>query len=112
MRAGDTIEKQMWIGLANVVSADDSGVFDKALGAYVNVVALAYDRSHFREQVRKAAIEMRIDVLSIEEIEPFDERKKHFQISEELLSLEEQAEETGSARFARFHTYRSDTDIN
>ena len=99
-------KENIWIGLLEVSTRSRKGVLGNSLGAFVNILALAKNRDEFIEKVKKSIDELELDFVEITEIELFSERKKNFNLGNELISLAEEVVKYNELKFGDFHTYK------
>lgn len=78
--------------------------------AIVNVLAIADGLSAFREEVVQGLDAIGFDLVELEDSEPLAERRATNVVSAELLTLVSEVEATGTPRFGRFHTWRSEEE--
>jgi hypothetical protein len=97
--------KELWIGLAHVRQFDRGGILGDADQAYVNVIAIALNKSDFRTQLKKALDEIDLGLIKLEDAETMEVRLSKNSIHEDLHKLAEEAERTGVIRFDIFQTF-------
>jgi hypothetical protein len=99
------IETTLWIGLAQISSSLDNGLLEQGKGAYVNVLAIATNHPDFTDKVKKAITDLGLDFVNIEEVEPFSERIKNYEMNEKIINLAIEVNKTKELRFGDFHTF-------
>jgi hypothetical protein len=99
---------QLWFGMANVEQPPDVSLLGQAKGAYVNVVAPAFDAADFRLQVKQAVDEFGLALLGIEDVEPLVKKLSRETASEEVSRLMKGANQTGRVAFGAFYAYDSE----
>jgi hypothetical protein len=98
-------QDNIWIGLAQVSSRPSNDLLGGSKGAYVNVLAIAINPADFIAKVKRAIIDLDLDPVHIEDIEPLSERRKNYEISRSILMLAHEVSETRGIRFGDFHTF-------
>lgn len=68
--------KQLWVGAVEVRPLCGCEIFDYSQGAFVNVVTWAADVDQYAKNVAQALAKMRLFVMSIENPEPVDAKRK------------------------------------
>jgi hypothetical protein len=94
----------VWIALVHVGARNASSPLT-GVGAYVNAVGPASGANDFRQQLADAVDNLELDLLEIEDAEPLDERRAHYQVDAEIDELETQARRDGALHFGTFHNY-------
>lgn len=75
----------LWVGLAECVPrTNDCDLFDGGKGAFVNVVGLAASKEVFSRNVAKKLEQLSAKMLSLEDVEPFDERASKWEVDDDL----------------------------
>lgn len=101
------IHNIIWIGLAQVSSRPDNGLLGSAKGAYVNVLALATNPTDFTNKVKKAIMNLGLDFVQIEDVEPFSERSENYEMTDIIINLAMDVSKSKEIRFGNFHTFDS-----
>jgi hypothetical protein len=99
------IKANIWIGLVQISNRPDNGLLDGAKGAYVNVLAMANDSFDFIEKVKKALANLELGFVQIEDVEPFSERSKYYEMDENIINLAIEVSKTKELCFGNFHTF-------
>lgn len=99
----------MWTGLVEVRALSHSDLLGKAVGAFTHIVTWASDAGEFRRKAETLANHLGLFVVSIENEEPVELRKRRTGVGEALEDLILRAESNPDAiLYATFHTYRFD----
>src|ERR1700730_16360523 len=99
-------KSQLWIGLAEVlVRAGNKVLPAHIMGASVNVIAFAASRYDFRRQLLEALRGAGLDLVSLEDVEPFSRRTKKYRVSPRLHRLAERVKADRKVGFGTFHTF-------
>jgi hypothetical protein len=106
------IEKQIWIGLVDVVPMPGNNELTGAKGAYVNFIAYASNADEFLSIANAEFTSLEFYVKNIEDAEPLSRRLEIHSLSHELFSLAEDVKRSGSVGFGTFHAYDEDEAIN
>ena len=96
---------EVWIGLANVVPRANCELLGDDKGAYVNFLSLARDAGEFRTKVARACHYYKLDLIELEECQPFAERHFERDAAEELCEVADELTDPRHVRFGTFHTY-------
>ncbi len=97
--------KQVWISFVHVAFRPGDRMFREAKGAYVNVLAWVSGSSEFRSKIFKAVDEYSMDLVSIDDVEPFKKRIERYQIDKRLVRLANEVAQKHNLRFHSFYTY-------
>ena len=101
-----TDKSQIWIGLAEVVPLKACSHLEDAKGAFVNVVGWARSEENFRTLVAQVANEMALELLEMDDCEPFSERCSRIDVSDEILQMVTTArEQPNDVVFGTFHRW-------
>jgi hypothetical protein len=98
-------EKELWIGLVNVLSMPNNEKLPETKGAYVTVLMQALGGKDFCDLIKAELLSYNYYVIEIEDIEKFNIRKAKYILSDELLSLASETKRTGKIGLCNFHTY-------
>ena len=101
----DFASRTVWIGLAHARPSPNNTIVEDALGAYVTVLALAYNREHFVETVASALEAYNFALLDLADDEPLEARGGRADINPEIAVLAQQAVITEEVQFHTFHSY-------
>jgi len=96
---------EVWIGLANVVPQASCELLADDKGAFVNFLSLARDAEEFRTKVARACLYYKLDLIGLEECQPFAERHSERVIAEELCEIADGLTNPRHVIFGTFHTY-------
>lgn len=96
---------EVWIGLAKVKSNSSSNIIESK-AAYVNVLGLSTNRSDFRKKIVLALKKIGLELKSLEDAEPFNERLLHFHVDESIKEIAKKMVANDELiEFGTFHTY-------
>ena len=99
--------KQKWIGLFDVKPQEgQEEVLDGAIGAYVNVIAIAASKCEFEDISEKAFNEFGLNVLSIQDVSKVED--KYQELTEELIEGVDTTDDLNPIFFDEFQAYESD----
>ena len=100
----------LWIAFVHVAPTDSSAPIAGAAGAYSNVVGAALDRDSFVRKLAKAAADLNLHLLEVEDVEQLSQRLRNWQVDPEIHELARDAStEPKVIHFGTFHTY-AETD--
>ncbi len=101
-------KESVWIGLAHVKPVEGNNVFDNAIGAFVNILALSSDAISFKEQVLSSMVDLRLVLVELSEVDLLSNRIEKGELEDSIIQLGNQVANTGSIQFGIFHTYVSE----
>jgi hypothetical protein len=97
---------QIWIGLAEVVAVEGCRPLADARGAFVNVVTWANSEAGFHSKVSKMAAELQLQLVDLEDCEPFSKRRAEWEVDETILDMVDRVnEEPEVVAFGTFHMW-------
>lgn len=102
--------RQIWIGLVDMVPRAGNDFFDGGKGAVAYVLAMAENEGGYLSELRAALEHYGLELVSVEELEPLEERMKRKSLSDALLAKADEVKETGKLRFGEFHVYESEDE--
>ncbi len=103
-------EEVVWIGMVDARPREGNDVLKKgALGAYVQILALAHNASTFREKATKALDALGFDAVEFEDLEDFEGRCRGGRLDPEMIRLANDAIDTGECQFATFNSYNAES---
>jgi len=73
--------------------------------AFVNILAIAENKEYYNFKVKEAINYYGLTLKKIEDVELLEERKQHFEVSDELLDLAYNLNDEINLRFGTFHTF-------
>jgi hypothetical protein len=88
------MKKPVWIGLLDLRPRPGNDLLGDADGAYVQALAPAESREEFVAVWTRLMEDADYDVLSIENAEPFDDRRRRESPDPRLVEIEQQVWET------------------
>jgi hypothetical protein len=84
-------DREVWIGLVEVVANDGNDIFGGAAGAYANVLCLASSVDDYMAVTAPVLLREGVVAVGVDEPEPLRERRSREQLSDEILALSERA---------------------
>lgn len=102
-------DRDVWIGLVEVVPEEGNEIFDGAPGAYANVLALASSVDDYMAVTAPALLRQGLIAVGVDDPEPLRERKSRVRLSDEILSLEERAR-TGDVVWDTFYVFDAEDE--
>ena len=107
------MNKQLWIGLAEVLPLAECKLLDEAKGAYVHVMAWANTADDFRSAVIKRATELALILVDLRETEPWAIRTSSDDpLRDEFFEMQHRLQDdTKSIAFGRFHAWFQDQPV-
>lgn len=108
------MNKQLWIGLAEVQPLPDCKLLEEAKGAYVHVMAWANDADEFRSVVALRTSELALELIDLCEIEPWAIRSSGDDpIRDEFFDMQHRIrDDIQSVSFGRFHAWFQDQPVS
>ena len=100
---------QLWIGYAHVRQTDRNSLLGDDDEAFVNVIALAVNKSDFRRQVKKAVECLDLSLYQLKQAETLQLRLSKHSIHKDLSRLAKRAERSGEPEFDVFATFKYGT---
>lgn len=97
--------KQCWIGLAHVRPKEGNNSLEGALGAFVPILALAYDIDDFVAITTMRLESYDFDVIEIEDVEPFMYRLSKSDVEDEIKVLAERLTDEDPIVMDTFQAY-------
>jgi len=98
-------DRELWIGLAEVASAEGARVLLDRNGAFTNVIALADSALTFELAAREAVFELGLRLVSIEDAEPVRNRGGATALQGETGKMAAAVILDGKPRVATLHTW-------
>jgi len=106
----ESIEKSIWIGMAQVLSLPGSEILQGVSGAYVNILTWATSPSEFREKAKELMDHLGLKLVGVEDEEPLTEREKRGEVDADIAQVAlEVKDNPKSIRYMTFHTW---TEVN
>lgn len=107
------MNKQLWIGFAEVLPLAECKLLDEAKGAYVHVMAWANTADDFRATVVKRATELALVLVDLRETEPWSIRSSGDDpLRDEFFEMHHRLrDDTESIAFGRFHAWFQDQPV-
>ena len=99
---------QAWIGLVEVGPKAGCDVLEGAVGAYVNVVALAADQAGFEQVARDTLDEYNLHVVAITDIGLVSERAANGDLVDDLERLAAALTEEYPIQFDEFQAFEAE----
>jgi hypothetical protein len=107
--ADPTPNREVWAGLVEVAPEEGNNIFEGALGAYANVLALASSVEEYMAVTAPALLREGLICVGVENPEPLRERRSREQLSEEFLGLSERASK-GEVVWDTFYAFEAEDD--
>jgi hypothetical protein len=106
MRQPNTVKREIWIGLADVVALPGCKRLGRGKGAFVKVVLWADSDSDFYSKAKKAISELDLHLSELEDREPLVERLSRIEAGDETLQMAETVRmNPDSVVFGTFHIW-------
>lgn len=107
------MNKQLWIGLAEVLPLAECKLLEEAKGAYVHVMAWADTADEFRAAVVQRATELALVLVDLRETEPWAIRNSSDDpLRDEFFEMQHRiSDDTKSIAFGRFHAWFQDQPV-
>ena len=80
-------QKEIWIGMVQVVPSLDARVISDASGAFVDVLTWAADLAEYRAKVTELMDDLRLNIMEIEKAEPLANRGSLEELAEEIALI-------------------------
>jgi len=94
----------VWIGLVDVHPVPGNRIFGDDPGAYSNVISLAGSEAEYRARVTCAMEELGLEVITIENVEPFDRAVA----DPDLIALANTVSDTKPLVYDTFYVYEKE----
>jgi hypothetical protein len=101
------VNREVWIGLVEVVPEDGNDIFGGAPGAYANVLAVAASVDDYMAVTAPALLQEGLVAVGVDDPEPLRERRSRMQLSDEILDLGERARR-GDVVWDTFYVFKTD----
>jgi hypothetical protein len=98
----------LWIGLVGVRPRDGNAFLGGARGAFVRLLAMARDESHYLLQMRQTLEEFRFDFDEVTAVEPYAEFVSREGMAVDLSEVADKVSRDGYTRFGEFFAYEAD----
>jgi hypothetical protein len=95
----------IWIGLVHVIAAPDSDVLDGAAGAFAMAAAPADDAADFASRVAGDALQLGLEVTSVEEVRRALWRGQDWPRRRSHRGVAQAARESGRVAWDTFRSY-------
>jgi hypothetical protein len=106
----ESTEKDIWIGMVQVLSLPDSEILQGVSGAYVNILTWASNPSEFRAKAKELMDYLGLKLVGVKEEEPLSEREKRGEVDVGIAQVAlEVRDNPKSIRYMTFHTW---TEVN
>jgi hypothetical protein len=103
--------REVWIGLVEVVPEEGNDIFDGAPGAYANVLAIAASAEDYMAVTAPALLREGVIAVGVDNPEPLRERRSKVQVSDEILDLGERARK-GDVVWDTFYVFETDDELD
>jgi len=106
------LNETVWIALVHLKpKSGKSALPSGAKGAYTNALALAKDLAGFEEKIRKHAQDYGLELVDIEDAEPFEQRVRSYEVSVELKELADSIQNSPQVCFDAFYNYMCEDNV-
>jgi hypothetical protein len=102
-------EREVWIGLVEVVPEEGNNIFEGAPGAYANVLALVSSVGGYMAVTGPALARRGLEAVEVANPEPLRERQSRAALSEEMIRLAEHAR-AGEVVWDTFYVFETDDE--
>lgn len=85
---------------------------EDAKGAHANAVGYALGPDEFKQRVKDALAMHDLELIEIEDVETFEDRSDHYEVSDELSAPAASVQPNDDPRFDYFYEYFGDDEIN
>lgn len=108
-----SMNKQIWIGLAEVQPLPGCKLLEEARGAYVHVMAWGNNPEEFRTALELRARELALEIVNLRETEPWQIRSSgELPLREEFFEMESRIhDDVCAVAFGRFHAWLKDQPV-
>ncbi len=107
------MNKQIWVGLAEVKPLPGCALLEEAKGAYVHVMAWAVDPLEFRNRVALRGADLSLEIVSLSQTMPWTVRNSgDADVRAEFYEMQDRVEDDVKAvAFGRFHAWLKDQPV-
>lgn len=105
------MEREVWIGLVEVVPEEGNDIFDGAPGGYANVLALACSVEDYMAVTAPALLNVGVIAVGVDDPEPLRERLSRVDVSEEIEQIVVDAR-AGEVVWDTFYVFETDEDAS
>jgi hypothetical protein len=104
------MNRQIWIGLAEVIPLEGCTALGGSKGAYVNVMAWAEDAAQFRGMLERNLGQLKLALADMRDPEPWEVRStSSAELPEELFEMAQSiANDPAKVSFGVFHAWLND----
>ena len=99
------MKSEVWIGLVCMKPRDENTILENSKGAYTSIVTMASSLKNYEEKVKELLNYYFLDLIEIEDAEPFEDRIAKYIVDQDLIDLAKSVMETGGIRFSTLNTY-------
>jgi hypothetical protein len=101
--------REVWIGLVEVVPEEGNDVLEGAPGAYANVLATAASVEDYMAVTAPALLRHGLLAIGVDDPEPLRDRRSRVQLSDEILDLGERARK-GDVVWDTFYVFEAEDE--
>jgi hypothetical protein len=106
------MNKQIWIGLAEVRPLPGCKLLEEAKGAYVHVMAWAETPEQFQKMAALRAADLSLEIVQIRETQPWLIRNSADELRDEFFEMETRiSSNVRGVAFGRFHAWLKDLPV-
>lgn len=95
----------VWIGLLEVRPSSPASALEGPAGAFVHALVHAIDEDDFKNKVRAELEKIDIQITSVQDVEPFEERLRSGTVKDHLRKLSSSVGKNNVVVFDEFHAY-------
>jgi hypothetical protein len=99
------MNEEVWIGMVDMAPRPGVILFADGRGAIANFLALARNELDFRTQLGEALDFYKLDLVTVEDIQPLAELRRRRRVSDVILAKAQEVEQTRNPRFDEFRVY-------
>ena len=106
------MNKQIWIGFAEVHPLPGCKLLEEAKGAYVHVMAWADSAEQFQKMARLRAADLSLEIVELRDTQPWSIRNSADELRAEFFEMETRiSTDVRSVAFGRFHAWLKDQPV-
>jgi hypothetical protein len=106
------MNKQIWIGFAEVRPLPGCKLLDEAKGAYVHVMAWAETSEEFQKMAKLRAADLSLEIVQFRETQPWLIRNSADELRAEFFEMETRiSSDVRGVAFGRFHAWLTEQPV-
>jgi hypothetical protein len=103
------MNKQIWVGMAEVTPLEGCTALGGSKGAYVNVMAWAESDVQFRTVLERNMGQLKLALADVRDAEPWEVRSSSPELPQEMFDMAQAiAEDPSKVSFGVFHAWLKD----